>query len=211
MRMWSIFSTIIILGGMEAAIAAEIDCGAPPELSGLAEKTETTIKNLEGQADLLSKLVGKVELGGTVKTARKNIYQTSDLAIAEQKDRYLYYLFCIIVVHDKSIGAIEKIRALKEFRKPITGDLRGIITVIGGKYLYKNDPDWRFEAPAGAIVEAIGLNCPAVVKSGSIQTPIRDGGKAPIIGDDGETVPVFISFSPYETQCHGKFQVSAPR
>jgi hypothetical protein len=95
-------------------------CGPPPSLPVELQSDETIKGQLEGQARLLSGFVGKAELGGQVEATRKKLYQSSDKFFAAQKDAYLAYLFCIVVVQDRTTPFAEKITALQEFRKPVS-------------------------------------------------------------------------------------------
>jgi hypothetical protein len=71
----SVLSALFLSTNFAPAFADDSGCGhAPPALSPIAESSETVKGQLQGQADLLSKLVGKAELGGVIETARKNIY-----------------------------------------------------------------------------------------------------------------------------------------
>jgi hypothetical protein len=53
-------------------------CGPAPSLPTSLQNDENIKGQLQGQADLLSKLVGKAELSGQVEAARKQLYQSSD-------------------------------------------------------------------------------------------------------------------------------------
>jgi hypothetical protein len=100
------------------SIADEVDCGPPPAFT-MAQKVDESLKGqLAGQADFLSKLVGKAELAGQVDAARTSIYQTSDQAFAAQKDAYLAYMFCKIVMQDKTLSTKDKLDAINQFRQP---------------------------------------------------------------------------------------------
>ena len=96
-------------------------CGPAPSLPTSLQNDESIKGQLQGQADFLSKLVGKAELSGQVEAARKQLYQSSDRFFAAQKDAYLSYLFCVIVVSDKSLSTAQKLDALNKFKEPIPG------------------------------------------------------------------------------------------
>src|ERR1700730_4918704 len=100
--------------------AQEPLCGAPPSLSTSAQTEESIKGQLKGQADILSKLVGKAELEGQVDAARKQIYQSSDRFLAAQKDAYLSYMFCVIIIQDKSLSTTQKLDAINTFKKSPT-------------------------------------------------------------------------------------------
>jgi hypothetical protein len=94
-------------------------CGPAPSLPTSLENGESIKGQLQGQADLLSKLVGKAELSGQVEAARKQLYQNSDQFFAAQKDAYLSYLFCLLITQDNSLSTEQKLKALNTFKEPI--------------------------------------------------------------------------------------------
>jgi len=113
-----ILGSISLFFSASGSIADEVDCGPPPAFT-MAEKVDESLKGqLAGQADFLSKLVGKAELAGQVDAARTSIYQTSDQAFAAQKDAYLAYMFCKIVMQDKTLSTKDKLDAINQFRQP---------------------------------------------------------------------------------------------
>ena len=109
---WAIFW----FAAASSASADEPICGTAPALPTTADSDERIKGQLQGQADFLSKLVGNAELGGQVEAARKTIYQTSDKFFAAQKDAYLAYMFCVIVMQDKSLTTKDKLDAIKQYR-----------------------------------------------------------------------------------------------
>jgi YD repeat-containing protein len=103
------------------------DCGAPPSLPTSIQNDENLKGQLQGQADFLSKLVGKAALSGEIKAAKKEIYQSSDQFFAAQKEAYLAYLFCLIIMKEKTLGPLDKIKALQEYRNAKSSDNTGAI------------------------------------------------------------------------------------
>ena len=91
-------------------------CGPPPALSPILENDESLKGQLKGQADFLTKFVGRAELGGEVEAARKQLYQSSDGFLAAQKDAYLAYVFCVILLQDKNLDTLKKLEALQAFK-----------------------------------------------------------------------------------------------
>jgi hypothetical protein len=116
---------------------AQSECGPPPTFSATQSVSENLKGELQGQADFLSKLVGNAQLTGAVQAARTSIYQTSDQAFAAQKDAYLSYLFCVIVMSDKTLSTQARLDALIEFKRPVTGGIKDrskIIKALQGFY-----------------------------------------------------------------------------
>jgi hypothetical protein len=101
------------------AHADDAICGPAPSLPTTANSSESLKGQLQGQAEFLSRLVGKAELGGQVEAARTSIYQTSDSFFAAQKDAYLAYMFCVIVLSDKTLSTQDKLDAINKFKQPV--------------------------------------------------------------------------------------------
>ena len=96
-------------------------CGPAPAIPTVLQTDKSIKGQLQGQADFLSKFVGKAELNGEVEAARKQLYQSSDQFFAAQKDAYLSYIFCLLIMPDKSLSTDQKLKALNTFREPIPG------------------------------------------------------------------------------------------
>jgi hypothetical protein len=112
----AISSALIVIGITDSL--AQSECGPPPTFSATQKVDESVKGELQGQADFLSKLVGNAQLTGAVAAARTSIYQTSDQAFAAQKDAYLSYMFCVIVMSDKTFSTKARLDALNEFKRP---------------------------------------------------------------------------------------------
>lgn len=191
------FSLLLLLISFVSPVAAQDNlCGAVPSLPTSGETSESIKGQLQGQANLLTKYVGNAQLGGQIEAARKTLYQSSDKFFAAQKDAYLAYLFCLALTQDKSLSSLDKIKAISEFSKPAPTKIPGTIRQIANNYLYDNNTTWAFHAPAGAVVEAIGLNCPAIVIAGGQRFTISDNFKVPVPGFPDQQVPVTITLEP---------------
>jgi hypothetical protein len=117
----SLLGGLISIPNTSSAVAEEASqiCGTAPSLPTTADSSDSLKGQLQGQADLLSKLVGKAELNGEIEAARRTIYQSSDKFFATQKDAYLGYIFCVILMQDKSLSTGEKLNALKQYREAL--------------------------------------------------------------------------------------------
>jgi hypothetical protein len=100
----------------QGASAQEGLCGPAPALPDVLQKDEAIKGQLQGQADFLSKFVGKAELAGQVEATRKQLYQNSNRYFAAQKDAYLSYLFCLVIQQDKTTPTLDKLKALQTFK-----------------------------------------------------------------------------------------------
>lgn len=101
------------------ALAQHQICGEPPQLPDKLQSDEELKGHLAGQAKFLSGLVGKTELGGKIESTRRHLYQNSDKYFAAQQEAYLAYLFCVTIMEDKAFPTKEKLRALREFKRPL--------------------------------------------------------------------------------------------
>ena len=117
----SCLSLVALFTGLALSPAHADDpiCGAAPSLPTTANTAESIKGQLQGQADFLLKLVGKAELAGQVEAARNSIYQTSDTFFAAQKEAYLAYMFCVVVMNDKTLSTQDKLDAINKFKRPI--------------------------------------------------------------------------------------------
>ena len=95
-------------------------CGNPPELPTKAEDTEKIKGALDGKAQFLSRFVGEAGLSGKINNERKTIYQSADKISAAQQDAYLAYMFCTVIMDDRSLSTKDKIKAIQEFKRPIS-------------------------------------------------------------------------------------------
>jgi hypothetical protein len=95
-------------------------CGKAPEFDIRQESTEKLKGDLKGKAQALTKFLGSAELAGKIESERKELYRTSDKSDAARQDAYLAYMFCTIITEDTTLTPLEKIKAIREFRKPIS-------------------------------------------------------------------------------------------
>lgn len=109
-----------LFSATQSALAEDQVCGPAPTLPTTAQSVDFLKGQLQGQADLLSKLVGKAELNGQVEAVRNSLYQTSDKFFAAQKDAYLAYIFCVIVMRDQTLSTSDKLAAIDKFKAPPT-------------------------------------------------------------------------------------------
>jgi hypothetical protein len=109
---------LLLLGLPHQAIATREVCGDLPP-SQFREENNGSIKgDLEGKANLLSRFVGKAELGGKIESTRKEIFAKYSDANAAYIDRYFAYMFCYLLFDPKNKQTPqEKLNAIIEFRQ----------------------------------------------------------------------------------------------
>jgi hypothetical protein len=153
----SAFLASILMCANEASLAQDAAiCGSAPSLPSTVESDENVRGQLQGQANLLSKWVGKAELAGEVETARKQIYQSSTGYFAAYNDAYLAYIFCLIIFQDKTLNTRDKLDAIQIFRN--SAPPKASTTPLGMTLLKSETKaldGWRFVGdpvlPAGLI------------------------------------------------------------
>jgi hypothetical protein len=94
-------------------------CGRPPEWDIKSQDTESLKGDLQGKAQLLTKFLGSANLSGQIQTERETLYKNSDEPEARRQDAYLAYMFCVLIMDDKTQSTNEKIKAINEFKQPV--------------------------------------------------------------------------------------------
>jgi hypothetical protein len=85
-----------------------------------SEESRKTIGDLDAKAQGLAKIMGSAELGGKIQNERQTIYKNSSAAEAARYDAYLAYMFCTFIMQDNKLDGQAKLKALQEFRKPVS-------------------------------------------------------------------------------------------
>jgi hypothetical protein len=101
-----------------ATVFSQADrCGEPPPVAD--ESLEGAVK---GEAQALSRWLGKAELGGQIQTSRKEIFSNYPEAEASRWNAYFQYQVCVLTMQDKSLTTPQKTSELtkiqREFSKP---------------------------------------------------------------------------------------------
>lgn len=86
-------------------------CGDPPPVAD-----ETIKGDLRGEAQLLSRYLGKAELGGQFETSRREIFSRYR-NIDERSEAYFEYQVCILIMNDDELSNHEKINELRKIRR----------------------------------------------------------------------------------------------
>ncbi|MGE7418765.1 hypothetical protein [Methylobacterium tarhaniae] len=119
-----IVSLLAVLFINKAAFAQVELCGPAPSFTLTKEEVERVKGDAEGKVKLFSKLLGDAGLKGALEAERKKIYQDNPEFAAKQKDAYLFYITCVILMQDSSLNSNQKIdqliRVQDTFRKNIS-------------------------------------------------------------------------------------------
>jgi hypothetical protein len=97
-------------------------CGPAPAFQSTSEINEQTKGEIQGKAQALSKFLGSGDIGGKVEQDRRNIYQSADKIAAAQQDAYYLYTVCAAIMQDKTVSLSDKLRALREARRPFSSE-----------------------------------------------------------------------------------------
>lgn len=112
-----VFALLTLACCGRVATAQSLDCGKPPEVPFKSQETEKLKGELEGKAQLLSRLIGNADLKGAVTTERNTIYQSADQVLAAWQAAYISYVFCASVLSDKSLSPDKRIDAWRQFQQ----------------------------------------------------------------------------------------------
>ncbi len=93
-------------------------CGTAPEWDIKSENQEKLKGDLQGKAQALSKYIGSADLSGQIQTERQTIYKTTDQSEARRQDAYLAFMFCVLIMDDKTLSTGDKLKAISEFKQP---------------------------------------------------------------------------------------------
>ncbi|WP_156947078.1 hypothetical protein [Bradyrhizobium sp. WSM3983] len=113
------YFTLLAVFVSTTAQAQHLTCGKPPEFDNRLQNVETLKGDLTGKAQALVRLLGSVELSGKIESERRELYKSSDAAEAARSDAYLAYIFCVALMDDRKLSAVDKIKLIQEFRRPL--------------------------------------------------------------------------------------------
>ncbi len=114
------FLAAVLAGSFSPAFGQAANCGKPPEYESRLEQSDKLKGDLAGKTQFLSRFLGSADLSGKIETERRELYKNSDGAEAARQDAMLAYMFCNVIMNDRSMSAADKINAIQEFRKPLS-------------------------------------------------------------------------------------------
>src|SRR5436305_1195140 len=79
--------------------AAQVSCGEQPTIP--ADVEQQLKGDVEGKAQLFTKLLGKAELKGTIETSKKELQQKYKDVDKAQIDQYMAWVSCQNIMQDK--------------------------------------------------------------------------------------------------------------
>lgn len=98
------------------AVAQVEFCGTVPTIPDKIQDVSSVKADAQAKADGLFKYALSPDLKAQIDITRNIIYQDANTSRAIFIDRYMYYLFCVIVMNDKKFTTQQRLDALKEWR-----------------------------------------------------------------------------------------------
>jgi hypothetical protein len=97
------------------SVSAESYCGDAPKDIPVAAQDQ--IKgDVEGKAQLLTKMLGSAQINGTVETSRTELYEEHKNVDQHQIDMYFMWVSCQTIMSDKTLSTPEKVKLFADIR-----------------------------------------------------------------------------------------------
>lgn len=114
-----IFLVLLSLVAPSSVYAQASLCGDPPPVANEDLKAE-----IEGKAQILSRLLGDASLSGEIQTSRTEIFSKYKDDEQSRSNAYLEYQFCVLIFNDQDMSTKEKIEELKNIRREFSKPTR---------------------------------------------------------------------------------------
>jgi hypothetical protein len=128
MRHWAtgfIFVLLSLMAGLPAS--AQVSCGDPPK-DVPAYIQEQLKGDAEGKAQALTRILGGVEVKGSVDASRTELYEQHRNLDQHQIDMYFAWVSCQTIGADRNLTTADKVEMLRKVRSAFgssaTGDAR---------------------------------------------------------------------------------------
>jgi hypothetical protein len=110
-----VFLAVILFS---SGLHAQVQCGSQPKIPG---DVEDQIKgDVESKAQIFTKLLGDVNLKGTVESSKKEVYQKYKDLDKSQIDQYMIWVSCQNIMLDKQLSAADKSKLWIEIYRELT-------------------------------------------------------------------------------------------
>jgi hypothetical protein len=114
----------MLLAFLVSPAVAQVDCGPNPK-DVPPDVQQTLSGDVEGKAQLFTKLLGDANLKGTVATSRNEIYQKFNNIDKSQIDRYMIWVSCQTIMGDKTLDTPRKIQLWISIYKELNAKPQG--------------------------------------------------------------------------------------
>jgi hypothetical protein len=111
---WLLVCSTVVFAS--SACAQHSICGPAPVFEARAEETESLQRELRGEAEGLRRSFGGTDFPERVVRTRTRLFQSADKIRAAQRDAYLTYIFCVLIIDDRSIPTAGKLKAIQTFQ-----------------------------------------------------------------------------------------------
>jgi hypothetical protein len=102
-----------------SSAAAQSACGDNPKQVPV-EAEESLKGDVEGKAQVLTRLLGQAQMKGAIETGRKELYERHQNLDQHQIDMYFMWVACQEIMSDKSLPTREKVRLWNDIRPTFT-------------------------------------------------------------------------------------------
>jgi hypothetical protein len=105
-------------------VAAQVSCGDPPR--DIPIDVQREIKgDVEGKAQLFTKLLGDTQLTGKIQESKRDLYEKHQNVDKSQIDRYTIWVSCQNIMSDKKLSTSEKSQLFLEVYRQLTAFVPG--------------------------------------------------------------------------------------
>src|SRR6185437_5014881 len=117
--MRAFFAIAILFVSAHAAWSQQISCGEVPKIQ---RSVEQKLKgDVEGKAQLLTKLLGNADVQGTVETSKTELYQQHQDVGRDEIDLYFAWVSCQTIASDRNLSSSDKVNQWMAIYKVLLG------------------------------------------------------------------------------------------
>jgi hypothetical protein len=113
------FVAFLFLAGSNVAQAQQISCGDMPKIQ---RSIEQKLKgDVEGKAQLFTKLLGNADVQGAVETSKTELYQQHQDVGKDEIDLYFAWVSCQTIASDRNLSSTDKVNQWMAIYKVMLG------------------------------------------------------------------------------------------
>lgn len=110
---------LLLFAGPTAVRAQQISCGEVPKIQ---RSVEQKLKgDVEGKAQLFTKLLGNADLQGAVETSKTELYQQHQDVGKDEIDLYFAWVSCQTIASDRTLSSTDKVNQWMAIYKVLLG------------------------------------------------------------------------------------------
>jgi hypothetical protein len=123
------FARILLLVSLflyGSQVSAQVTCGRQPEMP--PDVSRTFKGDIEGKAQLFTKLVGNASLGGKIEESKNQVYQKYSNVDKSTIDNYMAWVSCQNIMSDPNLTSIQKTKLWMDvYREIMSGGKHNLI------------------------------------------------------------------------------------